>query len=255
MLIPDRKRSPETLAGGLHVRAVGLPMLKPYWENEEHGLRIYHGDCLDVLPALAEAGEEFDLCLTDPPYGCEKRGAEWDTHFPVTWYTLAQECCKTIAVMTGSCGVREAIALDSDGFLDVIAGWNKNNLTRGRLGFGNWLACTVFGERPRQGQNFTHFAVAGEMLDHPTPKPIEFVEWLVWRLCERLCTILDPFLGSGTTLVAAYRLGRQATGIEISEEYCSLAAERLERELAQGRLFEPQEIAEPEQEALALGGE
>jgi DNA modification methylase len=54
-------------------------------------------------------------------------------------------------------------------------------------------------------------------------------------------TVLDPFLGSGTTLVACYRLGSSGVGIEISEQYCELAARRLEREIAQGRLFEPAE--------------
>ncbi len=57
--------------------------------------------------------------------------------------------------------------------------------------------------------------------------------------------VLDPFLGSGTTLVVCYRLGRAGVGIEISEEYCQLAAERLEKEIAQGRLFEPTEIDAP----------
>lgn len=226
--------------------------MTPYWQSEKHGLALYHGDCLEVMPALAAAGEEFDLCLTDPPYGCEKRGAEWDTHFPVEWYGHARTLCQTVAVMTGSCGTREAIALAPGDFLDVIAGWNKNSLTRGRLGFGNWLACTVFGKRPRQGQNFTHFTVSGQMPDHPTPKPIEWAEWLVWRLAERGARVLDPFLGSGTTLVACYRLGRQGVGIEISEEYCDLAARRLEQEIAQGRLWEPAEIAAPKQGGLDL---
>lgn len=214
--------------------------MKPYWTNEQHGLTIYCGDCLTIMPQL---GREFDLCLTDPPYGCEKVGAQWDTHFPVEWYGHAKQVCGTAAVMTGSCGTREAIALDPDSFLDVIAGWNMNGITRGRLGFSNWLACTVFGKRPRAGQNFTQFSISGQMPDHPTPKPIEWVEWLVWRLAEKGNFILDPFLGSGTTLVACYRLGRQGVGIEISEEYCELAATRLEKEIAQGRLFEPAETA------------
>jgi len=125
----------------------------------------------------------------------------------------------------------------------VIAGWNARGMTRGRIGFANWLACTLFGKRPRMGQNFVKFSIRGSMPDHPTPKPIEWVGWLVWRLAEKGDTILDPFLGSGTTLVACYRLGRQGVGIEISEEYCELAATRLEREIAQGRLFEPAETA------------
>ena len=218
--------------------------MRPYWQSDEHGLAIYHGDCLEVMPALEQ---EFDLCLTDPPYGCGKRGAIWDIAFPTEWYAMAKMLAETVGVVTGSCGVRESIALDPTGFLDVIAGWNANSLTRGPLGFGNWLACTVFGKRPRQGQNFTRFTISGTMPEHPTPKPIQFIEWLVARLAERGDAIIDPFLGSGTTLVACYRLGRHAVGCDISEEYCELSAKRLEAELAQLRIPETVATAQPAQ--------
>jgi len=78
---------------------------------------------------------------------------------------------------------------------------------------------------------------------HPNEKPLSLVAHFVELHTRRGERILDPFLGSGTTLVAAYRLGRSGVGIEISEEYCELAARRLEQELAQGRLFEPQDVA------------
>lgn len=86
---------------------------------------------------------------------------------------------------------------------------------------------------------------------HPNEKPVELAEHFIRLHTLRGDMVLDPFLGLGTTLVAAYRLGREACGIEISEEYCSLAAERLEQELAQGRLFEPEEVSQPVQQAFA----
>lgn len=64
---------------------------------------------------------------------------------------------------------------------------------------------------------------------HPTEKPVPIFERLISKFCDDDATILDPFLGSGTTLVAAKQLNRNATGIEISPEYCEIARRRLEQ--------------------------
>ena len=67
------------------------------------------------------------------------------------------------------------------------------------------------------------------MPDHPTPKPLNVIRWVVSRLPDG--TVLDPFMGSGTTLVAAKSLGRRAIGIEIEERYCEIAANRCRQEV------------------------
>jgi DNA modification methylase len=77
-------------------------------------------------------------------------------------------------------------------------------------------------------------AKTNALIDHPTPKDIGMVTWLV-RSTSRM-TILDPFLGSGTTAVACARLGRKCIGIEIEEKYCRIAADRCDRELDQLKL-------------------
>ena len=66
---------------------------------------------------------------------------------------------------------------------------------------------------------------------HPCPKPVEWMLWLVKWVSLEDETILDPFMGSGTTLVAAKQLGRRAIGIEIEERYCEIAANRLRQEV------------------------
>lgn len=99
---------------------------------------------------------------------------------------------------------------------------------------------------------FTHAKnVTGsrESNPHPTTKPLPLMAELVSLFTDPGETILDPFCGSGTTLVAAYQLGRKAIGIELEEKWCEVSAKRLEREMAQGRF----EMAIPEpaqQEAL-----
>lgn len=213
-------------------------MMKPYWSNEQHGLSIYHGDCLEVMPGL---GREFDLCLTDPPWGIGK--AEWDNVFPVEWIAVAEACCRRMAVMPGNRALVQCGNAIAD-YRDCVALRNKNGMTGGELGFGNWIAVLLGGawERRAQPNAIDFVIVPGEHIgEHPSQKPLSAIVKFCERWTDADWTIIDPFLGSGTTLVACYRLGRQGVGIEISEQYCELAARRLEREIAQGRLFEPAE--------------
>ena len=65
---------------------------------------------------------------------------------------------------------------------------------------------------------------------HPTQKPLSLMRWCV-LICPDVQSILDPFMGSGTTLVAAKQLGRRAIGIEIERKYCDIAIERLRQDV------------------------
>lgn len=206
--------------------------MTPYYQ--EPGITIYHADCRDVLPHLPMA----DLLLTDPPYGCGK--AEWDAGFPVIWYRQAQALM--VVIITGSSGLRDSIRLVGDEFIDVIAARNLNGLTRGPIGFGNWLAAVVARRKPEQGINCFDFTVSGDMPEHPSPKPLSYMRRLLVRLGRAGDLVLDPFMGSGTTLVAAKQLGRRAIGIEIEQRYCDIAIERLRQEVLP---FEPPPQPEP----------
>jgi site-specific DNA-methyltransferase (adenine-specific) len=242
----------------------GRMSLAPYWQSEEHGLRIYCGDCLEVLPALEAAGEKFDLVFADPPYGVDK--AAWDGEFTLSWLEAASAVSSRFLVVTPGisnlCDMPKVVGAHEYVWQTSAPIANPVGL-RGALGFGNWIASVVYCHRDASPYQMKpdmrrvriivdKFLRRGTDMVHASPKPMEFMQWQVELFANRGQRILDPFLGSGTTLVAAYRLGRHATGIEISEEYCELAAKRLEAELAQGRLFEPAEVTGATQEAMTL---
>lgn len=196
--------------------------MNPYYQDAY--ATIYLGDCLSVMPMLSPVS----LLLTDPPYGCGK--ADWDESFPRAWYREGRRLAETVAIITGSAGLKDSVALVGDDFVDVISGRNLNGMTRGPIGFGNWLAVVVAGQKPPQGWNAFDFAVCGHMPKHPSPKPLEFMEKIVSRLAPKPCLILDPFMGSGTTLKAAKDRGHKAIGIDVNEQYCEMAAKRLRQE-------------------------
>lgn len=220
--------------------------MTPYYERD--GICLYLGDCLEIMPQL-EPG--IDAIITDPPYGANK--AEWDKSFPVSWYAIAKTLAGMIVIITGSVGLADTIPLVGDDFIDTVAGWNTNGMTRGPLGFGNWLAAVIAGKPPLRpiGQNVIRFSVSGDMPNHPSPKPIEYMLALIDRVTNERDLILDPFCGSGTTLRAAQILNRRAIGIELSEEYCRIAVDRL-RQPSFFSLPQMQPKPEIKQEAMDL---
>ena len=243
--------------------------MKPYWTNEQHGLTIYHGDSLAILPQL---GREFDLCLTDPPYGIPagsafvRRGGfvveDWsDAGQNVMvdgWLPLVAFNDPAYCVEFGNCSPEATVKRIARHEAAGLIPWRQLSIVKRaptptpRPTFtSGWETALVsfHGKRQWFGGGATPDRWIGCTPNqlgvgiHPTQKPLEPLVMWMKALTAQTHTVLDPFLGSGTTLVACYRLGRQGVGIEISEEYCELAATRLEQEIAQGRLFEPAETA------------
>ena len=235
--------------------------MKPYYQ--EAGITIYHGDCREILPMLGPV----DLVLTDPPYltdACQvpirgkgvwvrqvdSRSVGMPWGYSLDWIDLVSTSHWVVfcnyRMLGGVCS-----ALDAKGKMSAVFTWRKLNAPRmtrpvPRLDC-EFIAWARIGEASccRMGQ-FDSLVLdvpmpqAGCFADerileydsgaaaHPTQKPLAVVAPFVARLDG---LILDPFAGTGTTLVAARLQGRKAIGIEIEEKYCELAARRLSQQV------------------------
>lgn len=207
------------------------------------------GDCLELMKQLPDGC--VDAVVSDPPYGtgwvrgggrnagefhAKHERPDWDV-FSVDWIRLSLTDQWAVFCPKNRC--REVWGtLPNSG----IVHYRKTNPRPG----GNPLEAVIVKPGPWLWDRLEYAAYNGDCPDHPCQKPVEVMEWLVGEM--RGDTILDPFCGSGTTLVAAKKLGRHYLGFEISPEYCDIARKRLDAIDRQPTLFEPK----PEQ--LSLGG-
>lgn len=213
-------------------------MIRPYYEHA--GITIYNADCRDILSELAG----IDAVITDPPYGCSYRqgggegckpkwrkrhvnipiagdAAPFDPscllHFPVVVLFGANNFADRLPASRGWVYWDKKPDLGANDFGDGELVWtNQDRVIRG---FRHRWAGVI-----RSSQN-------GERVWHPTEKPVALMRWLIEDYATSAECILDPFMGSGTTLVAAKQLGRRAIGIEIEEKYCEIAVGRLSQEV------------------------
>ncbi len=199
--------------------------MKPVYQKD--GVSVYRGDCLRVMPHLPQVDE----VVTDPPYGVRKAG--WDKCFPTKWYALARRLCRgTTFIMTGNCALPDCLRMVGPDYRDILVLWLSNGMTRGPCTFGNWIPVVVAQKKKRYlgGQNVLRVAVSTrEKIDHPTPKPLDGLLKLIQAHVPEGALILDPFAGSGTTAVAATRLGRRAILIEREAKYIEVILGRLEQ--------------------------
>ena len=200
--------------------------MRPYYEHA--GITIYHGDCSHVIPTLSF---KFDLVLTDPPYGHGEKwsGGTWAAN-PI--YDLAFEWDATPApaetMQMVIAAAPNAIVWGGNYYTMPPSrcwlAWVKSSLMRTMADFE--LAWTNL-DRPaklyREQRN------PDGKRDHPTQKPLSLMRWCL-ALAPDAGLVLDPFMGSGTTLRAAKDCGKKAVGIEREERYCEIAAKRLAQE-------------------------
>lgn len=192
--------------------------------DNQHVNRVVCGDCVETMRNIQS--KTVGLVITDPPYGIGK--AEWDNAFPVNWIPEAWRLTDKMLVMPGEWALIEA-ANAIGNYKGCIILHSRNGMTYGPLGFGNWIPVLACGEwKAGARQNHLSFNVeTSEKIDHPSPKPLAAMLRLIGTYTDPDDLILDPFCGSGTTLVAAKMLGRRFIGIDIEKKYCNIAEERL----------------------------
>lgn len=224
-------------------------MPNPYYQDSS--VTIYHGDCADILPAIIA-----DLVITDPPWGVNliAKQHKWfvqsgtgyspnfidDGDFIRTVVVPVVDVCRTMFDRVVVCsGTTNCFSYPQPD--DIGCVYNSSGTGSGKWGF---KCCTPIlfygpdpfladgmGRRPNSWQQPANDY--SEDNGHPCPKPLGLMNWLVTRTSRKGETILDPFMGSGTTLRAAKDLGRKAIGIEIEERYCEIAAKRMAQEVLQ----------------------
>lgn len=196
---------------------------------------LYMGDCQNILPLIGKV----DAVITDPPYGIGankqtlgkgkkdfSRGErDWDDATPdlSPWVGIADLLC-----FWGGNYFADQLPISNDWLI-----WHKVN--DGRSFSECEMAWTNFG---RQTRHLSHHW-SGEEKNHPTQKPLRVMQWTLEQ-APKAKLILDPFMGSGTTGVAAIQLGRKFIGIERDERYFEIACRRIEQAVAQGQLFAPE---------------
>jgi hypothetical protein len=206
--------------------------MTPYYEQS--GITIYHGDCREILPIYA------DVVITDPVWpNASVQLAGWSDPYALLRDTL--EHCYSVN------RVAVHLGCDSDPrFLGAVpTKWpffRVASLEIVRVGYKGRLLMTgdfayLFGQPPRSRKGAR--VIPGKCVDadssgkqsaHPCPRKLKHSDWLVTWWSDGDEIVLDPFMGSGTTLVSAKRLGRRAIGIEVEERYCAMAAKRLQQE-------------------------
>ena len=208
---------------------------------------LYLGDCLEILPTLGKV----DAVVTDPPYGIgfipDRHRSNRPNGGGHIWRNVK---------IVGDDSAFNPLPLLEIGASHIL--WGGHNYANSLPNSYGWLVWDKTPNGIREGFIYSHAELAwtdcikrvqkfslewnagargGEPFFHPTQKPVALMQWCLGFLPDAE-TILDPFMGSGTTGVACANLGRKFIGIEIEEKYFDIACKRIETAYSQPRLFD-----------------
>lgn len=221
--------------------------MKPYYE--ENGITIYNADCREVLSSLPVV----DAVITDPPFGIGFKYASHDDtpegYSEFIWSVVeqAEALCSPgspVFVWQSAPNFRRFAEWFPRDWRIFVAAKNFAQMrpVPMQYAFDPVLVWWTPGEAWTDGTNNRDFHIANTSAmvcrktferSHPCPRPLDQVTHIISQWVRPGGAVLDPFAGSGTTLRAAKDCGRKAIGIEISEEYCAIAVQRLRQEVLQ----------------------
>jgi DNA modification methylase len=221
-------------------------------EHLAEGVELHLGDCLEILPTLGT----FDAVVTDPPYGINaaKGGAHSSIRDNSNWGAKDWDRSRPDeAFIRSLASYPEAAIWGGNYFADLLpasSGWLVWRKPEAETGFSLADVELCWTNQKFAARTKTLARRDGNV--HPTQKPVELMSWTLGFMSGRC--VLDPFMGSGTTGVAAVKLGRRFTGIEIDPGYFDIAVRRIDAALREPDMF----VAPPKpakQESLLLDPE
>lgn len=232
------------------------------WKRKEviGNQTLYLGDCLEVMPLLGRV----DAVVTDPPYGIGEGNAKgqtrgklaaprqyagadgWDAEPASAEHMAAMRATADHQIIFGG-NYFEGLGPTSCWLI-----WDKQN------GENDFADCELAWTNLPKAVRRIYWRWNGmirrgdDVREHPTQKPVGVMEWCIGHLPETAQTILDPFAGSGTTLVACQRMGRHGIGIERDPDYFEIMCRRVDEAARQPDLLIPETRIPPQQEAMDL---
>ena len=221
----------------------------PYRRKEIIGdCTLYLGDCRDILPALGKV----DAVVTDPPYGIADK---WVGGFGIGWGNAKKQAVVRNDWDATAPTVELLNSIRDCSKQQIIWGGNYFDLPPSR--------CWLVWNKPERGFSLAEAELAWTNRDnvvrvidanrsepdrlHPTQKPVNV---MVFSVEKTTGTVLDPFMGSGTTGVACVKLGRSFIGIEREPDYFDIACDRIRKAYAQPDMFIASPAEKPKQEAM-----
>ena len=221
--------------------------------------RLILGDCLEIMPHL----ERVDAVVTDPPYGIGEGNAKGQTREKLAaprqyagadGWDASPASAEHMALMRG---MSTHQIIFGGNFFDGLGPtscwliWDKQNT-------GDFADCELAWTNMPKAVRRIYWRWNGmirkgdDVREHPTQKPVGVMEWCINHLPPDAETILDPFMGSGTTLVACAKIGRKGIGIELDPDYFEIACKRVEDAYRQPDLFVAPPEPQPKQEGFDL---